>query len=146
MFIKLHHRRSGIGLLALILFCLAIVAIGSALAYFIWRLSQILHRKSPPPGGGGGTNTTEYVDFDYIPPNNGPVTFPQFQFQSGMQMAKDGTTDNPLGSGYIVIERSTNLVDWIPVHTNNWGQQVNDFEDTNPPAPAVFYRQYIHFP
>ena len=145
MFIKLHHRRSGLGLIALILFCLAIVAIGRVLAYLLWRLSQIMHRKAAPPGGSG-TNNTAYVDFDYIPPNNGPITFPEFKFQGNLPMARDGTTNNPLGSGCVVIERSTNLVDWVPIWSGGMGTTYNDVEDTNDPAPAVFYRSYIHYP
>ena len=134
-------------MIGLILFCIAVLIIGAIAVYILWRLVQIMNRKAdPPPGGGGYTNITSLDYSGYVPPKNGPITFPEFRFQSGMAMAKDGTTDNPLGSGYIVIERSTNMVDWVPVCTNMAISGYHDLADTNPAAPAVFYRQYIHFP
>jgi hypothetical protein len=42
----------------------------------------------------------------------------------------------------IVIQRSTDCVNWMPIFTNTIliVDQVNDFTDSNAPAPAAFYR------
>jgi len=88
--------------------------------------------------GGNGNGSSWYVDSLFALPtpkiilNNGNFGLQNQQFGFDF-IASTGTT--------VVIDTSTNLVDWLPLGTNVLGTAQNHFIDQRPPTEACeFYR------
>ena len=71
-------------------------------------------------------------------------------FSNGQAVLQVGNAWGPLSPGYffpVVLETSTNMVDWSALATNSVGPENLQITDTNPPsAPLRFYRTRLTYP
>lgn len=139
MKIRLHKRTDGIVLwLAVILFLLFLVFIGT-LVYTIWKAIQRLPKRPSAPDEAAivqqatadelaqlqAAHSNETVTIVSATPFylTVPAFLPSF---AGVQP-----------DDYLVVERSTNLVDWELMGAVGEGEE---YADTNPPPACAFYR------
>jgi len=149
MNIQLCKRRNqALGIVGLLIFLAALIIIAGTIIYMLWKVCQRAFPTTgnPPPG----TNAL-VVEWDgpVTLDNNAPadITMPLFRFPEITNPPPGATAEKPLGTNmWTWIFRSTNLVDWdVMIRTNEY-HPINVAEDTNPPAPAVFYRMMFDWP
>lgn len=119
-------------LVALLAFA-AVIIIGGIIVIMIARLAK---RVLGPPPPGSQTNNTGFVV-------TGIIQLPNFQF-SPLPTPAGQTAETPMGLAYLVIERSTNMVNWEPVATNTGGESF--YLDPNPSIPMEFFRGKVVYP
>ena len=71
------------------------------------------------------------------------IQMPNFQF-STLPAPAGQTVDNPMGMAYLVIERTTNMIDWEPVFTNTGSESF--ILDPKPEVPMEFFRGKVVYP
>lgn len=132
-------RNRGLAMIGLLILVGAILIIAGTIVYMLWRLCQRLLPPTPPPAG---TNQVNYVEFT----QSQPIVMPNFVF-APIESLPNATAERPLGDALLEVDRSTNMVDWTPLIRTNADHGFNMFvDDTNPPAPAAFYRMKVIVP
>src|SRR5688572_15318806 len=128
------HRKHGLTLLGAIIIFAVVIALGAIMIKILLKVME----RMPPPQSPRDTNIVSVVSFELfqdIQPVS--IAMPTFSFAEQEVQALDA--DAFLSHGEVVIERSTNLVDWTPAGRMGVLGVFNLARDTNPPSPACFY-------
>lgn len=141
MKIPLHRSDAALSLFgALIIFAL-IVLIGGLAIKILLDCVDGVPPPMPPPGRDTNIVAVISQSFHNALESSNSMKMPAFEFSAGEVATLDAETF--LSRGEIVIERSTNLMDWTPAWRLSSMNEFNLASDTNPPAPACFYRAVL---
>jgi len=136
-----RQREAGLTLLAAaILFALFLVFIGT-LVFMIWRALQRITPRTPPPDDPAAAALYQ-ADVAALTAK----TQQEFGTTNVTALYLTGIAQTnlivflPFGTNAYAaqIERSTNLVDWVPLGASPMGEA---YIDTNPPPAQAFYRR-----
>lgn len=139
---KLASRKSALSLLGAMII---LAALGIVVAIIMRFLISLCHHIAPldPPGGGGTNQIAQVKGLNEA----GILDLPEFVFPEMNVFASNLTASHGLQNALMLVQRSTNLVDWETVLTTNDTSHVFLWsDDTNPPPDRAFYRMEISFP
>lgn len=134
------NRQAGLSLVG------AIIAFGfiMLIGYLLLRILLKILEQNPLPDprtGERDTNIVTVVSSSLYHSTPAAIEMPGFEFDPAELGALDA--ESFVENGTLLIERSTNLVDWLPAWRISAMSEFNMTADTNPPAPAAFYRAVL---
>lgn len=135
-------RDKGLTLLGLLLFIVALIIVCGIIIYIIYRISQIPGRQLPDE------QITITRDPNVVRQITGqePPTRPGL---SKLLTPQSAESDAPFTPYTVIIERTTNFVDWEGIQTNRvtettpYGEETS-FSDTNVFDRAFYRAHYIY--
>lgn len=133
---KIQSRRNhGLSFLGAIIVFACVILLGALL---IKILLKVMDKVPPPSDPSHQTNIVSVVSSQVFHSMPAGVSMPAFQFDASVLQPSQ-----LLQAADVLIERSTNLVDWEPAWRIGDMSEFNFAADTNPPAPQCFYRAVI---